>query len=42
MFCGWIVNFSGGKVGFVRMVFKAGILQKSSLEMELKAICPAK
>jgi hypothetical protein len=42
MSCGAIVDFSGGKVGFVRMVFRAGILQNSRIEKVLGAICPAK
>jgi hypothetical protein len=42
MFCGGIVNFNGGKAGFVRMVLRAGILQNSRIEKDLEAICPAK
>jgi hypothetical protein len=31
MFCGGIVNFSGGKVGFVRKVLKAKRLQNAPI-----------
>jgi hypothetical protein len=36
------VNFSGGKVGFVRKDLRAEILQNSRIEKDLRAICPAK
>jgi hypothetical protein len=42
MFCGRIVDFSGGKVGLVRKVLKAGILQNSICKDEMGAICPTK
>jgi hypothetical protein len=32
MFCGAVVNFSGGKVGLERKVFKAGIAEKSHMQ----------
>jgi hypothetical protein len=36
------VDFSSGKAGFVRKVLRAGILQNSRIEKDLRAICPAK
>jgi hypothetical protein len=32
-----IVNFSGGKAGFVRMELEAGALQNALMEKDLKA-----
>jgi hypothetical protein len=34
MFCGRIVDFSGGKAGFVRMELRAGIAQNSFIGNE--------
>jgi hypothetical protein len=36
------VDFSSGKVGFVRMELSAGIVQNVLIGMDLRYICPAK
>jgi hypothetical protein len=42
MACGKVMDFQGGKVGFVGMELRAGIFVKFPQRKELWAICPTK